>query len=203
MTLIVGLTGGIGSGKTEVARRFVTRGIDVLDADDVAHALSRPGEAGYLGIVQRFGPRAVAPDATLDRAWLRARAFADAEFRAQLEGILHPLIRDEVANAIAQWRSPYGILVVPLLLEKGGLRDRVDRVLVVDCPEDEQVRRVMSRSGLPADEVRRIMAAQLPRAERLAQADDVIQNSGPPELLEAQVERLDRRYREIAARAAS
>jgi dephospho-CoA kinase len=202
VTLTVGLTGGIGSGKSEVARRFAARGAEVIDADDAAHALSRPGAAGYEAIVQRFGPRARAADGTLDRAWLREHAFADAAFRADLESLLHPLIRADIASRMQAWRAPYGLLVVPLLLEKGGLRDRVQRVLVVDCPEDEQVRRVIARSGLAPEEVRRIMAAQLPRDLRLAQADDVIDNSGAADALEPQIERLDRLYRAVAAQMA-
>jgi dephospho-CoA kinase len=131
---------------------------------------------------------------------LRRRAFDDATFRRDLEQILHPLIAARLEDAIGDWTGPYGLLVVPLLLERGGLRKRVARVLVVDCPEQEQIRRVQLRSGLAADEVRRIMASQLPRAERLAEADDVIDNSGPRAALAAQVERLDRRYRELAER---
>lgn len=197
--VIVGLTGGIGSGKSEVARRFAARGVDMLDADHVAHALQQPGEAGYAAIVQRFGPRTLQPDRTLDRAWLRERAFGDAGFRAELETLLHPLVRERIERSMNDWHSPYGLLVVPLLLERGGLRARVHRILVVDCPEDEQVRRVVARSGLAVDEVRRIMATQISRSARLAQADDVIDNSGVPEALDPQVDRLDARYRELAS----
>jgi dephospho-CoA kinase len=115
--------------------------------------------------------------------------------------LLHPLIAARLTDAIADFTAPYGVLVVPLLLERSGFRKRVARVLVVDCPEQEQIRRVQLRSGLAADEVRRIMATQLPRGERLAQADDVIDNSGPRSAIEPQVVRLDRRYRDLAARA--
>ena len=198
---LVGLTGGIGSGKSEVAAAFAARGIDVLDADEIAHAISRRGEAGHRAVVETLGSGFVAPDGELDRAALRRRAFEDPAFRRDLEQLLHPLIAARLDDAIRDFRGPYGILVVPLLLERGGLRKRVARVLVVDCPEQEQIRRVQLRSGLSADEVRRIMATQLPRAERLAQADDLIDNSGPRAALEPQVERLDRRYRELAAAA--
>ena len=197
---LVGLTGGIGSGKSAVAAAFAARGADVLDADEVAHAISRRGEAGHRAVVDALGESFMTASGELDRAALRRRAFDDATFRRDLEQLLHPLIAARLDEAIAGLRGPYGLLVVPLLLERGGLRKRVARILVVDCPEQEQVRRVQLRSGITADEVRRIMATQLPRAERLAQADDVIDNSGPPEALAPQVERLDRRYRRLAAR---
>ena len=197
---LVGLTGGIGSGKSAVAAAFAARGADVLDADDVAHAISRRGEPGHRAVVDALGESFLTDSGELDRAALRRRAFDDATFRRDLEQLLHPLIAARFDEAIAGLRGPYGLLVVPLLLERGGLRKRVARILVVDCPEQEQVRRVQLRSGITADEVRRIMATQLPRAERLAQADDVIDNSGPPEALAPQVERLDRRYRRLAAR---
>ena len=197
---LVGLTGGIGSGKSAVAAAFAARGADVLDADDVAHAISRRGEPGHRAVVDAMGESFLTESGELDRAALRRRAFDDATFRRDLEQLLHPLIAARLDEAIAGLRGPYGLLVVPLLLERGGLRKRVARILVVDCPEQEQVRRVQLRSGLTADEIRRIMATQLPRAERLAQADDVIDNSGPPEALAPQVERLDRRYRRLAAR---
>ena len=198
---LVGLTGGIGSGKSAVAAAFADRGADVLDADVVAHAIGRRGEAGHRAIVATFGESFLAPDGELDRAALRRRAVEDDTFRRDLEALLHPLIGARIDAAIADLRGPYGILVVPLLLERGGLRKRVARILVVDCPEQEQIRRVGLRSGLTADEVRRIMATQLPRAERLAHADDVIDNSGPPSTIGPQVERLDRLYRQLAAKA--
>ena len=197
---LVGLTGGIGSGKSAVAAAFAARGADVLDADDVAHAISRRGEPGHRAVVDAMGESFLTESGELDRAALRRRAFDDATFRRDLEQLLHPLIAARLDEAIAGLRGPYCLLVVPLLLERGGLRKRVARILVVDCPEQEQVRRVQLRSGITADDVRRIMATQLPRAERLAQADDVIDNSGPPEALVPQVERLDRRYRRLAAR---
>ena len=200
--VIVGLTGGIGSGKSEVARRFAARGVDMLDADHVAHALQQPGEAGYAAIVQRFGPRTLQPDRTLDRAWLRERAFGDAGFRAELETLLHPLVRERIERSMNDWHSPYGLLVVPLLLERGGLRARVHRILVVDCPEDEQVRRTAARSGLAPEEIRAIMATQLARSDRLSRADDVIDNSGPMTAIAPRVAKLDRRYRAFAAERA-
>ena len=201
MPYVVGLTGGIGSGKTEVARAFQALGVETADADAAAHAVSARGEAGYRAVVEAFGPRALAPDGGLDRAWLRQTVFADPAARARLEALLHPLILARVESEISRWHGPYGLLVVPLLLERGDARSRVARVLVVDCPEDEQVRRVMARSGLPASDVRAIMATQLTRRERLAHADDIIDNGGPVESLPPQVARLDAFYRERAARA--
>ena len=198
---LVGLTGGIGSGKSEVAAAFAARGADVLDADDIAHAISRRGEAGHRAVVESLGTSFLGKDGELDRPALRRRAFDDPTFRRDLEQLLHPLISARIEDAVADLSGPYGVLVVPLLLERGGLRERVSRVLVVDCPEQEQIRRVQLRSGLAGDEIRRIMATQLPRGERLAGADDVIDNSGPRENLVPQVERLDRRYRELAAKA--
>ena len=198
---LIGLTGGIGSGKSEVAAAFAALGADVLDADEIAHAISRRGEAGHRAVVESLGASFVGADGELDRAALRLRAFDDPAFRRDLEQLLHPLIAARLEDAIGGLTGPYGVLVVPLLLERGGLRKRVARVLVVDCPEPEQMRRVQLRSGLAADDVRKIMATQLPRADRLAAADDVIDNSGPREALAPQVEGLDRRYRELARMA--
>jgi dephospho-CoA kinase len=199
--LVIGLTGGIGSGKSAVASAFAARGIDVTDSDALAHALTAPGEAGYQAVLAAFGPQFRRPDGTLDRALLRGRVFADADARARLEAILHPMIRAAARREVAAWKSPYGLLVVPLLLERGGLSG-VDRVLVVDCAEDEQVRRVVARSGLAAADVRAIMTTQLARADRLVHADDILDNTGPPEAIAPQVETLDLRYRALAAGAA-
>jgi len=199
MTLVVGLTGGIGSGKTAVSRAFESLGAPVVDTDVIAHELSAAGAAGQRAVAAAFGPDAVATDGSLDRGWLRRRAFGDPSFRRGLEAILHPLIAEAARARVAAWTAPYGLLVVPLLLETERLRPLVDRVLVVDCPEDAQVARVRARSGLAEAEVRAIMAAQLPRATRLAQADDVLDNGGSPDAIGPQVARLDRFYRELAA----
>lgn len=198
MPYVVGLTGGIGSGKSEVARAFAQLGADIADADAAAHAVTARGESGHAAVVAAFGEDALAPGGDLDRAWLRRTVFADAGARTQLEALLHPLIIERLGEEIARWRGPYGLLVVPLLLERGHLADRTARVLVVDCPEDEQVRRVMARSGLTAPEVRAIMATQLSRAQRLARADDVIDNGGPLEALAPQVARLHALYSDLA-----
>lgn len=201
--LVIGLTGGIGSGKSEVARAFAALGVDVADADVAARVASARGTPGFAAVVAAFGPEAVGADGELDRAWLRRRVFADADARARLESILHPLIHALLDRALAAWRGPYGLLSVPLLLERGGLLSRVARVLVVDCPEEEQVRRVAGRSGLASAEVRAVMATQMPRAARLARADDVIDNSGAMAGIAPQVAQLDAKYRELAARRPS
>jgi dephospho-CoA kinase len=202
VTLVIGLTGGIGSGKSAVTEAFAALGADVTDTDRLAHALCEPGQPGHAAVLAAFGPAYRRVDGALDRARLREHVFADAAARATLEAILHPLIRDAARGEVVRWRAPYGLLVVPLLLERGGLTGVVARVLVVDCAEDEQVRRVVARNGLAPDAVRAIMATQLPRAERLRRADDVLDNSGPREAIAPQVALLDRRYRALAAQAA-
>jgi dephospho-CoA kinase len=201
VTFVVGLTGGIGSGKSAVAEVFEGLGVDVTDADRLAHALTAAGQPGHAAVLAAFGPGFLCSDGTLDRARLRRLVFGDAAARSRLEAILHPLIREATRREVAAWTSPYGLLVVPLLLDRGSLSG-VDRVLVVDCPEDDQVRRVMARSGLPAADARAIMATQLPRAERLARADDVLDNAGPVSAIAPQVAELDHRYRLLAAATA-
>lgn len=196
---IVGLTGGIGSGKSAVADAFAALGIDVTDTDRIAHAQTARGTPGLDEISAAFGAGLICSDGTLDRAALRRLAFADPAARARLEAILHPRIGKAARDEIAHWQSPYGILVVPLLLERNGLRSLVQRILVVDCPEGEQVRRVVARSGLAVDEVRAIMATQLERSTRIAFADDVLDNAGPQAAIAPQVAELDRRYRALAA----
>ena len=197
-TMVVGLTGGIGCGKSAVSRAFSQLGVDVVDTDTLAHELSAPGTDGFAAIRAAFGPDVVLPSGEIDRGWLRRQVFADAAKRAILEAALHPLIVAETRRRIANWHGPYGVVVVPLLLERGGLDRTVDRVLVIDCPEAEQVRRVVERSGLAESEVRAIMATQLDRAQRIARADDVFDNSGRLEQIPFQVEALDRHYRRLA-----
>jgi dephospho-CoA kinase len=196
---VVGMTGGIGSGKTEVANAFKALGVDIVDADQISHRLSMAGQAGHAAIAATFDPGVLLPSGELDRAELRRRVFADPGARARLEGALHPLIRREMQREMAAWRGDYGVAVVPLLIERGGMVHQVDRILVVDCPEDEQVRRVVARNGISAAEVRAIMATQLDRLARLRDADDVLDNSGSPEAIGPQVAELDRRYRRFAA----
>jgi len=203
MPLVVGLTGGIGSGKSQVSATFADLGVEIVDADALAHELSAPDAAGFSAIRNEFGAGIFLPSGELDRAGLRRQVFSNPAARARLEAVLHPLITAEAKRRIAGWQGTYGIVVVPLLLERGGLLPMIDRVLVVDCPATEQVRRVSARSGLPEPEIRAIMATQLDRSARLARADDIIDNAGPLEAIAPQVAVLDRRYRELGQNVAS
>jgi dephospho-CoA kinase len=195
----VGLTGGIGSGKTTVAEGFATLGVPVIDTDVIARQLTAPDGAALGAIRAAFGETVMRADGTLDRAALRRRVFADAASRHQLEAILHPLIRLGVEKSLRLLALPYAIVVIPLLVETGGYRDMLNRVLVVDCPEAVQIARVIARSGLTRDEVEAILAVQAGRAERLAAADDVITNTASPEDLNAEVALLHQRYQALAA----
>ena len=200
-TLIIGLTGGIGSGKSTVADALVARGAALVDTDQIAHALTAPGGTAIEPIRQAFGDAVIAPDGRMDRAAMRERAFSDPQARKLLESILHPLIRagtDAGIAAALQNAAPYVLVAIPLLAEGGGARGRFDRVLVVDCPADVQVERVMRRSGLARAQVDAIMAAQATREQRLAMADDVVDNGGSPDALPAQVERIDALYRRLS-----
>lgn len=190
----VGLTGGIGSGKTTVADMFSVRGAAVIDTDLIAHQLTAPDGAAISGIRSQFGAAFLASDGSMDRAKMRAFVFAEPSARARLEAILHPLIRAETERAAQQAQGEYLMFVVPLLVESGNWHERVSRILVVDCPEELQVRRVMMRSALSAEQVQAIMAAQATRAERLAVADDVVSNDGDALALVPQVDRLHALY---------
>jgi dephospho-CoA kinase len=195
----VGLTGGIGSGKSVVAGLFARRGISVIDTDEIAHELTRAGGEAIDAIRSAFGASAIGADGALERDGMRRLAFGDARARKKLEAILHPLIRAESARRCDRSAGAYAILVVPLLVESGVDRSRYARVLVVDCTEAQQLERAMRRSGLSETEVRAILAAQATREQRLAQADDVIDNSGTPEALEHQVSNLNEKYLTLAA----
>lgn len=199
MTFLVGLTGGIGSGKSAVSSLFESLGAAVVDTDVIAHELTAPGGAAIESIRNAFGDEVIDARGALDRAAMRRKVFADASAKARLEAILHPMIRAEADRRSAAARAPYVVLVVPLLVESGGYRSRVRRVAVVDCPEEVQVARVMTRSGLSAEEARAIMSAQASREQRRAVADDVIDNGGDLAALRPQVEALHRRYLEMAA----
>lgn len=194
MTYVVGLTGGIGSGKSAAADAFASLGAVLVDTDAIAHQLTGPGGAAIAEVARQFGAECIAPDGAMDRKKVRELVFSDPSARTRLEALLHPMIRSESRRRIADACSPYVVHVVPLLVESPDYRKRVQRVVVVDCPEDIQVRRVMQRSGLREDEVRRIMDAQASRAIRLAAADDVIDNSGPLSALRPQVIALHERY---------
>lgn len=195
----VGLTGGIGSGKSLVAKMLAERGATVIDTDAIARALTAPHGAAMARIGEQFGPAFVAADGSLDRARMRELVFSDPQAKARLEAILHPMIRAATNAAAAVAAGDYTIFVVPLLVEAGDWKRRVDRVLVVDCPESVQIQRVIARNGLPEAQVRAIMGAQATREQRLAAADDVILNDAGLDELQAQVDLLHRRYREIAA----
>ncbi len=198
----IGLTGGIGSGKSSVADIFSALGATVIDADAIAHALSAPGGAAIAPVRATFGDGFIGPDGALDRGRMRDLAFSDPAAKKRLETILHPLIRAESDRLAAAATGPYVVLMIPLLVESGGAqapgRDRYRRIAVVDCPQQTQVTRVMARSRLPEAQVRAIMAAQATREQRLAAADDVIDNSGVQDALRPQVEHLHRRYLELA-----
>jgi dephospho-CoA kinase len=194
----VALTGGIGSGKSTVSALFAALGVTVIDADEISHALTAPDGEALPDIAAAFGARLIDAEGRLDRAALRRLVFRDRPARKRLEGILHPRIRALMTEQAVDAVGPYALLSIPLLLETG--QDSIaDRVLVVDLPPVQQIERVKARSGLDETEIRRIIASQVSRAERLARADDVIDNSGTPEGLAPQVERLHRRYRHLAA----
>jgi dephospho-CoA kinase len=196
---VVGLTGGIGSGKSRVGELFVERGAALVDTDAIAHQLTGPGGAALPALLAEFGPQVVDARGALDRAAMRRQVFADPTRRRRLEAILHPLIGQEADRRCRAAAAPYVILAVPLLVESGGYRDRCQRILVVDCPEELQIARVMARNGHDELAVRGIMAAQATRAERLAVADDVIANDGDFAALAAQVDALHLRYLRLLA----
>ncbi|MGO4477139.1 dephospho-CoA kinase [Massilia sp. 2TAF26] len=199
----VGLTGGIGCGKTTVADLFAARGASVIDTDQIAHSLTAPHGAAMPALVAEFGPEFATPEGALDRAKMRALVFSDPGARARLEAILHPRIREATAAAALLATGPYVIFVVPLLIESGTWRERVARILAIDCPEEVQVARVMARNGLAEAQVRAIMAAQVTRAQRRLAADDIILNDDGLGALEPQVERLHAFYLDEAARLAA
>jgi dephospho-CoA kinase len=187
MAFCVGLTGGIGCGKSRATDMFAELGAGVVDTDVISRELTAAGGRAMEAIANQFGREYLLPDGSLDRARMRTLVFADPIAKRKLEATLHPLIRERSRDLIASALEPYVILVVPLLFETGSYRDLLNRVLVVDCDEQQQIARTMSRSGLTEDEVRRIMDAQLARADRLKQADDVLNNDTDISSLRAQV----------------
>ena len=196
----VGLTGGIGCGKTTVADMFAELGASVIDTDLIAHSLTAPHGAAMPALLAEFGEDFATPEGALDRAKMRALVFTDATARARLEAILHPRIREATAAAAAIATGDYVIFVVPLLIESGSWRERVTRVLAIDCPEEIQVARVMARSGISEAQVRAIMAAQVTREQRRAAADDIILNDDGLDALRPQVELLHAMYLSQAKR---
>lgn len=186
---ILGLTGGIGSGKSAAAERFVELGVHLVDADQAARWVVEPGRPALASIVERFGPGVLLGDGQLDRAALRQLIFADPVQRQWLEQLLHPLIGQEIFSYLAKAESPYAVYVSPLLIESGQYR-KVQRVLVVDVPEAVQVARTLARDNTSAEQVQAILKAQLRRDERLAHADDVLVNDGDLAALHGQIDRL-------------
>ena len=198
MRLVVGLTGGIGSGKSAAAEEFGRLGATVVDTDAIAHELTQAGGAAMPQVRRLFGDDFVDARGAMDRARMRALAFRDPAARRRLEALLHPLIRAESERRVAAADGDYVVYVVPLLVESRDYRQRVSRVLVIDCPEEVQIARVRQRSGLADDEIQRIIRSQISREERLAAADDVIDNAGTLDALHKQVRALHARYVELA-----
>lgn len=196
--LVIGLTGGIGCGKSTVTEAFSRFGATIIDTDQIAHQLTAPGQPALAAIRQQFGMDYFLPDGNLDRARLRHYVFSDFAAKKRLEALLHPLIQDQVHRRLMAVATPYVIIAVPLLLETGAYREVVQRILVVDCGPEQQVARVMARSGMDEVEVRAIMAHQISREERLRLADDVLDNCGSQGELQRQIEQLHRKYLSLA-----
>jgi dephospho-CoA kinase len=210
MPLVIALTGGIGSGKSSVAGMLAELGATVIDTDEIAHRLTAAGQPGARAIGGHFGTQYLNADGALDRNRMRELVFSDAQAKKRLEGLLHPMIRAEVALQMAAagdaaakgTTAPYIVLVVPLLIETGAYRDLARRVLVIDCDEHRQVARVIQRSGLSTEAVRAIMASQVSRVQRLEHADDVVHNDGDLTALRCSVEALHLKYLALAAKPA-
>lgn len=201
MPLIIGLTGGMASGKTTAAKFFAQLGAEILDTDAIAHELTQPQGAAMEAIQQIFGDQFIAPNGALKRSEMRALVFSDGEARKKLEAILHPLIRSEVARRAVSFAAPYGMVVVPLLFETNGYHgyhELIRRVLVVDCDEQDQIARAIARTGLDERMVRAIIDTQLSRQERLRQADDIIRNDGDMDWLQQQVRHWHEKYLALA-----
>jgi dephospho-CoA kinase len=201
MSFVVGLTGGIGSGKSAAASEFERLGATVVDTDAIAHELTAAGGSAIPEMEKIFGKEMIGESGAMDRKKMRDRVFADPVARKALEALLHPMIREESRRRIADAPGPYVIHVVPLLVESADYRTRVDRVLVVDSPEEFQVDRTRARSGLSEGQVRAIIASQATRAERLAAADDVIDNRGTIDALRKQVGGFHQKYLEYSKAA--
>jgi len=197
---VVGLTGGIGCGKSTVAAEFAALGVPVIDTDQLAHALGAPTSPALPLIKQQFGEQAVLADGALNRAFIRDRVFADPQARRDLEAIMHPLILNGVKDWLAALPrfSPYAIVVVPLLFESPAFLDLVDQTVAVDCDEEEQIRRVNQRSGLAVETIRAIIAAQMPAAKRRDLADEIIGNRQSREALRLCVEKLHQKLALLA-----
>ncbi|MCW0505155.1 dephospho-CoA kinase [Aeromonas piscicola] len=200
---VVAITGGIGSGKTTIANQFAELGIDVVDADVIAREVVEPGAPALAAIAAHFGPDVITPDGQLDRRGLRERVFSDPDAKAWLNALLHPLIRQEMLRRCAAARSPYCLLVVPLLVENK-LTGLANRVLVIDVDEATQIERTCRRDGVSRAQAQAILAAQASRAERLAAADDVLDNkNGAPETIKPRILALHETYMAFASQQAS
>jgi dephospho-CoA kinase len=198
LVFTVGLTGGIGSGKTTVAELFASNGASVVDTDKISHLLTGPNQPALAEIARNFGPQFLASDGSLDRIRMRNLVFADPSARKNLEEILHPMIREETVRQIHNAIAPYVIVVVPLLIESDSYKKTMNRILVVDCEPETQIRRVTERSGLNREEVLSIIKTQVSRERRLSEANDIIYNEGTIESLLAQVKALHIKYLRFA-----
>jgi dephospho-CoA kinase len=196
---LVGLTGGIASGKSTAAELFGELGIEIIDTDHLAHLITGPGGAAIPAIIENFGEAFLDDQGALNRSRMREDVFNSIEHRKLLEDIMHPMIREAVEHRVAYAHSSYAIVVVPLLYESAFFKERVDRILVVDCEEETQIQRALKRSGLTSEILKGIMKAQANRSQRLSIADDIIQNNGNLEALKDQVMGLDARYRQLFA----
>ncbi|MGC1440372.1 MAG: dephospho-CoA kinase [Burkholderiaceae bacterium] len=195
---LIGLTGGIGSGKSTISKIFADHGIAIVDTDAIAHELTAPNGPAIAAIRAAFGDAAIRTDHSMDRDWMRQRVFDNSSERTRLESILHPLIRQLTDERIAQSTSPYVIMDTPLLVEWGNWGDRCDRVLVVDCAVETQITRVLARNNLSRERIETIIAAQATREARLAAADDVIDNNGSVESAIEQANQLHQKYLKLA-----
>jgi len=198
--LKVGLTGGIASGKSLVADEFARLGVPVVDADRISRDLTTPGEPGLKALVGALGPAILDPEGRLDRQGLRQRLFTDTALRRQVEGLLHPLVLKALQARLTALQTPYALAVIPLLVEVPASRKLVDRVLLVDCSPERQLRRLMSRDHETESNARAILAAQAPRSARLEAADDILLNEDEPAALHKNAARLHAHYLELAAR---
>lgn len=198
--LKIGMTGGLGAGKSTVSRMFVGLGVPVIDTDEISRALTTSEGKALPAIRQGFGEGVFNVDASLNRAAMRTLVLDDESARRRLEGILHPLIRTEVERRLADVQAPYVLIVVPLLVETGAYDDLLDRVLVVDCSEETQVRRALARGGWAESEIRGMMAKQANRQQRLSRADDILDSECDLAELSSRVGNLDQKYRSLSVR---
>ncbi len=197
--LRIGLTGGIGSGKSTVAALFEHHGIPVIDADEISHTLLEPGQAVYKNVVNKFGENILGDNKTINRNKLRDLIFSDIEHRKKLENIIHPEVRNNIVTGVTSLHTSYCIIVVPLLVEAGFL-DLVDRVLVIDADESERIKRITERNGMSEQDIDKIIRSQSSRQEKLKVADDIINNNYDKNLLANQVQELHEKYTKIASR---